>query len=108
MLKNIIITLTLIVITLLSGCATPSKLPRYSQADGYQYIERKITDNYYMLEIISNNKATLHTNTLSQASVLTEQQGFDWYIIVEQHNTDNIKPPYKQHIEIRMGKGIKP
>lgn len=109
--QNVKITVGLVIaiiaIATLSGCANHTLTPRYKQANGYQYLERKITDNYYMLEIVSKNKATLHTNSLTQASTLTEQLGFDWFIIVEHNNADN-QPPNKYSIEIRMGKGVKP
>lgn len=100
--------ITLAATSLLNGCANNTTTQQYSQADGYQYLERKITDNYYMLSILSQNKANLNTYAFIQASKLTEQRGFDWYIVVEQNDADNKKPPYRQSIEIRMGKGIKP
>ncbi|MGI2176197.1 hypothetical protein [Shewanella ulleungensis] len=112
MLKTIKVTvwllITLATTLLFSGCANNTTTEQYRQADGYQYLERKITDNYFMLDIISKNKANLNTYISTQASVLTDQMGFDWYIIVEQNDAENKKTPYKQSVEIRMGKGIKP
>ncbi|WP_282110621.1 hypothetical protein [Shewanella algicola] len=99
---------SLLILVVLSGCGSTTTAPQYKQAEGYRYLERKITDNYYLLSVTSNHKANLLVYAQTQASTLTEQLGFDWYIIVEKNDPDNKKAPYIQTIEIRMGKGIKP
>jgi hypothetical protein len=97
-----------LLVTLVGGCVNTTPRVKYTQADGYRYIEHKITDNYFMLNIISKNKTNIDAYALTQASMLTEQQGYDWFIIVEQSGLITTSSRVEKVIEIRMGAGVKP
>lgn len=69
--------LGLLILVALSGCGSTTAAPQYKQAEGYRYLEHKLTDNYYLLSITSKHKADLLINAQTQASILTEQLGFN-------------------------------
>ncbi|MBB1437771.1 hypothetical protein H5202_03580 [Shewanella sp. SG41-4] len=102
------IIITALLVMLMSGCASTTATGKYVQADGYRYIEHKITDNYFLLNITSKDKTHIDAYGLKQASILTDQQGYDWFIIVEQSELKTAHPRVEKVIEIRMGKGVKP
>ncbi|AZG71954.1 CC0125/CC1285 family lipoprotein [Shewanella livingstonensis] len=103
---NVTVSVMMLLVIILCGCN--STKAQYTQADGYRYIDRKITDNYFMLSIFSKDKAHINAYALARAASLTNKQGYDWYIIVEQKKQLTTKPSFEKTIEIRMGKGVKP
>ncbi|UJF22622.1 CC0125/CC1285 family lipoprotein [Shewanella sp. OMA3-2] len=105
---NKIAFLAVFILMLLSGCTSHTKPQSFHQADGYRYTEHRITDNYFIISVVGKNKVLVPKNALAHAAILTEKQGYDWYIIVEQDPVSAFKSSFQSRIEIRMGKGVKP
>lgn len=72
-------------VLLLSAC---SSKPEYRPANngGWGYAEQRIGDNFYRITFKSrgNDSERAKAYAMQRAAELTKQQGFDWYVIVEQ------------------------
>jgi hypothetical protein len=129
MLKN----LTLIFAGLfLIGCSQHALFqPRTVEEAGYRFTEYKITQGYYRISVSSANNNNLEHPTLEhkaleqqalkRARELTEQQGYDWFVVVSPTQQQEVKRQTPSQvkkaaagkqgshiIEIRMGIGVKP
>ena len=125
MLKNITATLLyLLLLGLFLGCSSHHSGFEVNtlEQNGYHYTEHKISDNYYRISVRSNTHPDIADKASQRATELTKQQGYDWFVIIEQatnvvdndstakdkRTKANSKPMTEQVIEIRMGKGVKP
>lgn len=119
-------TLTLIFAGLfLIGCSQHALFqPNTVEEAGYRFTEYKITQGYYRISVSSANHNNLEHQALNRARELTEQQGYDWFVVIESIQVQpqkysqtlpkgreaNIsqKSQTEHSIEIRLGTGVKP
>jgi hypothetical protein len=100
--------LAVFIVMSLSGCTSHTTPKPFNQADGYRYTEHRIADNYFIIRVVGTNKDLIYKNALAQAAILTDKQGYDWYIIVDKGLVSALKSSFQLRIDIRMGKGVKP
>lgn len=123
-------TLTLIFAGLfLIGCSQHALFqPNTVEEAGYRFTEYKITQGYYRISVSSANHNHLEHQTLDQQALnrareLTEQQGYDWFVVISPTQQQEVKRQTPSQvnkagtsasnqgshiIEIRMGIGVKP
>ncbi|ABE53860.1 hypothetical protein Sden_0570 [Shewanella denitrificans OS217] len=128
-------TLTLIFAGLfLIGCSQHALFqPNTVEEAGYRFTEYKITQGYYRISVSSAKHNNLEHQTfdhkaleqqaLNRARELTEQQGYDWFVVISPTQQQEVKrqtpsqvnkagtSASKQDshiIEIHMGIGVKP
>jgi hypothetical protein len=107
----------------LIGCSQHAQFqPNTVEEAGYRFTEYKITQGYYRISVSSANHNNLEQQALNRASELTQQQGYDWFVVtspIQQQEVSSQTPSrvnkaasagnLQSHIiEIRMGVGVKP
>lgn len=71
---------------LLAACATATPYGPASQGGGYGFSEQRIENNRFRITFRGNSstaRETVENSLLFRASELTVQQGFDYFIVVE-------------------------
>ncbi len=85
----------LILSAFLSGCASG---PAYkaAQGSGYGFSESKLTDNQYRVSFKTrgDDKLMVMDFALLRAAELTQQQGFDWFVVVSRDTLIDQKSVY--------------
>jgi hypothetical protein len=80
--KYFITLLTLTLLVLVSGCTSR---PDYRSAKNGSvgYSEQKITDDRYRVQFKSHSKTVADASdyALLRAAELTQQQGYDWFVV---------------------------
>ncbi|MFQ3220886.1 MAG: hypothetical protein ACI8R9_001501 [Paraglaciecola sp.] len=81
MMKTLIILLSLT--GLLAGCASQPEY-RHAKNGGQGYSEQKVTDDRYRIQFKSRKSDVAKTTNyaLLRAAELTQQQGYDWFVII--------------------------
>ena len=83
-----VISIMLLITTLLAACSSQPAY-RAAQGNGFGYSEQQISDNYYRVSFKArgddNGKARAYA--MRRAAELTQTQGYDWFVIVQNDST---------------------
>ena len=86
------LSLSLAAILLLAGCATTTPYGPATQGGGYGFSDQRIESNRYRITFRGNSstpRETVENSLLYRAAELTVDQGFDYFVVIENETDAN-------------------